>query len=99
MSKQPASVDVLEGIPRYITKKENGLDWYYYLYIRGGYGTIDGDKYGGQFDYLLYFASPAEMEGLDKCERMWCKEKNIPFATGETIQEAWRNYNTQTKKR
>ncbi len=90
-------------IPRYILKKSevNGFDFYYYLHIKGGSGNWKGksDKHlnGGEYDFVLFYASPQEMEGLNCCERIWCIQKNIPFGVGKSIEDAYNNYLSSTE--
>lgn len=91
-------------IKPYILEKSkvNGFSFYKYLHIKGGSGNWKGksDKFlnGGEFDFCVYYATPDEMEGLDKCERIWCKEKRIPFGTGKTIELAFKNYLSKVNK-
>lgn len=87
-----------EQIKPYILEKGeyDRFGWYRYLHIKGGSGNWKGksDKFlnGGEFDYCLFYASPAEMEGLNCCERIWCIKKDIPFGTGKTIEDAYKSY-------
>jgi hypothetical protein len=93
----------MDKIKQYITEKSevNGFDFYKYLHIKGGSGNWKGksEKFlnGGEYDYCLFYASPDEMEGLNCCERVWCVQNKIPFGTGKTIEEAYKNYLSKIK--
>lgn len=95
----------MEEIKPYILEKSktNGFDFYRYLYIKGGSGNWRNkpEKFldGGEYDYCIFYALPEEMEGIGSCcERIWCKQKKIPFGTGATIEEAYENYLSKTKR-
>lgn len=81
-------------IQPYITKRSpvNGLNFYHYLHIVGGAGGFYRDNYGGEFDFILFYASPEEMEGCDICERQWCKRHGIVYGEGSSIEAAHENY-------
>lgn len=93
------------NIPPYIYKRSmvNGFDFYYYLHIRGGSGSkgrSERNVYGGEYDYIVFYASPSEMEGCNHCERIWCRDKGIPYGLGKTIEEAyldWKAKNDSTQ--
>lgn len=85
----------------YITIKStvNGFPFLYYLHIKGGSGIkpwrSDPDyRYGGEFDYIVYYASPEQEEKMNRttCDRIQCRELNIPYGEGSTIKEAYKNY-------
>jgi hypothetical protein len=86
----------MEDIKPYFTKKSkvNGFNFYHYLHIKGGAGGFYREDLGGEFDFILFYASPEEMEGCDICEKQWCKKNNIPYGEGKTIEEAYANYLT-----
>lgn len=75
--------------------------FYHYLHIQGGSGNWKGKTekhlYGGEFNYIVFYASPTQMEGLDKCVRLWCIEKEIPYGIGDTIEDAYDNYAQKIK--
>lgn len=87
-------------IPSYIYEKSkvNGFDFYRYLHIRGGSGNIrypeiEEHRYGGEYHFILYYARPEELEGIGPmCERLWCREKGIVYGEGDSIDEAYQNY-------
>jgi hypothetical protein len=95
MSKE---VNVIEP---YVLKNR----FYHYLHIRGGSGNPkDKDErylFGGEYNFIVFYASPSQMKGIgDTCVRIWCIEKGIPYGIGDTITEAFENYNnnsTQTQ--
>lgn len=84
------------NIPPYIL--ENRV-WYKYLHIIGGSGNCNDKKeeflIGGEYDFIVFYAAPSEMKGLDKCAMFWCREKNIPYGIGNTINEAFENLTKQ----
>lgn len=88
----------MKQIKQFILERStvNGFDFYKYLHIKGGSGNWKNknEKFldGGEYDFLLFYASPNEMKGCDMCERIWCLENNIPFGTGKTINEAYERY-------
>lgn len=88
----------IEDIKPYIYErsKDNGFNFYKYLHIRGGAGvnpTRKKYRYGGEYDFIVYYASPTEMEGHNgTCERIWCEEMNIVYGEGKTIEEAYLDY-------
>ena len=75
----------------------NGFNFYYYLHIRGGSGNpLSQNRNGGEYNFLLYYAAPSEMEDLgDMCEMKYCEENKIPFGLGNTIEEAYLNYRSK----
>lgn len=87
-------------IEPYIRKRSfvNGLDFYHYLYIRGGAGNYSSRtgraRHGGEYDYILFYASPDELKDCNMCERIWCDINGIVYGEGETIEEAYQNYLT-----
>lgn len=89
------------NIPAYILIKSNanGLNFYYYLHIKGGAGGFYRKRMGGEFDYILFYASPEQMEGCSICEKIWCEENNIHFGEGKTIELAYENYLKKQKKK
>ena len=93
----------MNKITPYITEKSttNGFDFYKYLHIKGGSGNWLSKKEkflnGGEYEFVIFYASPEQMEGLDKCERIWCIEKGIPYGIGSTIEEAYSNYLKKVK--
>lgn len=84
------------NIKPYISVKSdtNGLYFYHYLHIHGGAGDNGRGKHrnGGEFDYILFYAFPDDMDGCDICYRKWCDLKGIPYAEGSTIEEAHKKY-------
>jgi len=82
------------NIEPYILKKSdvNGFNFYSYLHIKGGAGGFYRKGYGGEFDFVLFYASPTEMEGCDICEKVWCEQNNIIFGEGSTIEDAYESY-------
>lgn len=81
-------------IKPYIFEKSpvNGFNFYRYLHIRGGSGTPFFERKipnGGEYDFIVFYASPKEMEGCDICERIWCMRNDIPFGIGKSIEEAY----------
>lgn len=87
----------IEVMPPYIKKGS----FYYYLHIQGGCGNPKGkaEKHllGGEFNFIVFYAAPSEIEGMNKCARFWCKEKGIVYGLGSTIEEAYRNYTASLK--
>jgi hypothetical protein len=85
-------------IEQYITvkSKTNGFGFYHYLHIVGGSGdhrSSSRARYGGEFNFILYYASPEQMEGINgMCERIWCEENNIVYGEGDSIELAYKNY-------
>lgn len=94
------------NIPQYIMEesKTNGFGFYKYLHIRGGsgnirYPSIEDHRYGGEYNIILYYARPEELEGIgDMCERLWCREKSILYGEGNSIDEAYENYQVKNHK-
>lgn len=86
----------MSNIPAYKIKrsKVNGYDFYYYLHIRGGAGIQRSEIYrnGGEYDFIVFYANPSEMEDCDMCERVWCLEKGIVFGEGKNIEAAYNDY-------
>jgi len=88
----------------YILEKSsvNGFDFYKYLFIRGGSGNWQGKsedyRYGGEFDFILYYAAPGDMEDKPQgmCERLWCIEKGILYGEGGTIRDAYIDFMSKT---
>lgn len=80
----------------YERSKVNGFYFYKYLYIRGGAGIkMEKTNYrnGGEYDFIVFYASPTEMEGLNgTCERIWCEEMEIVYGEGGTIEAAYADY-------
>jgi len=95
----------MNEIKQYILEKSeaNGFDFYKYLHIKGGSSNWKGkgDKFrnGGEFDFILYYAYPEDMEKkpVGMCERLWCIEKGIDYGEGKTINEAYQNYLSKLK--
>jgi len=84
-------------IPKYVLKKSpiNGLGFYHFLHIRGGVGSngkSEKFRYGGEYDYIVYYASPEEMKGHIGCDRSWCIKTGIIYGEGRTIEEAYNDY-------
>lgn len=92
------------NIKPYIQKNSpvNGLNFNYYLHIKGGSGNHSSrkgdDRYGGEYEYILFYASPNEMEGCDVCERVWCADKGIIYGEGDTIKAAYEDYIKKSKQ-
>lgn len=90
----------MDKIEPYIRKKSpvNGFNFLYYLHITGGSGNYSSRtgkfRYGGEHDFILFYASPEEMEGCDICYRIWCEKKGIIYGEGSTIEEAYQHYLT-----
>ena len=76
----------------------NGFDFFYYLHIRGGAGNYSSrtgvHRHGGEYDYILFYASPEQMKDCKICERIWCDENGLVYGEGKTIEEAYENYLT-----
>lgn len=93
---------LLAQIPPYITFKCNGFDWFKYLHVAGGSGIKPErpvSRSGGEFNIILYYAEPKEIEHKGgKCDRLWCVENKIVYGEGETIYHAYMNYLTKIKK-
>lgn len=94
----------MKNIKPYITQrsKVNGLDFNYYLHIKGGSGKNPNrtgrNRYGGEHDFILFYASPNDMEGCTYCERIWCEGKGIIYGEGKTIEEAYIDFMNKYKK-
>jgi hypothetical protein len=88
------------NIEPYILEKSkvNGFNFYRYLYIKGGAGGFYRKGYGGEFDFILFYASPQEMENCNICEKVWCEGAGIIFGEGRTIEEAHINYIKKSKQ-
>jgi hypothetical protein len=84
----------MKDIKPYITVRSEvcGLPFIHYLHIHGGAGGFHRKNIGGEYDFILFYASVGEMEGLDKCERLWCKEKGIIYGEGDSIEKAHADY-------
>jgi len=87
----------VEDIEPYILEKSNhnAFGWYNYLYIRGGSGRKERhgrQRHGGEYDFILFYASPEQMAECDYCERKWCEDNNIIYGEGNTILEAYIDY-------
>jgi len=82
--------------PHIVEKK-----YYKYLHIHGGSGynkNSENDRFGGEYDFILYYAKPDELEGIDgMCERCWCIKNNIIFGEGSSIEDAYHDYLVKTK--
>lgn len=93
----------MSNIQPYILKRSevNGFNFYHYLHIRGGAGnTFKGlHRNGGEYDFILFYAAPSDMEGCDICERKWCEEEGIVYGEGSTIEEAYEDYLSKTENR
>jgi hypothetical protein len=83
----------------YIKSTVNGFPFFYYLHIKGGSGvrpwrSKPEHRYGGEFDYIVYYASPEQTEKMNRttCERIQCREMGIPYGEGKTIKEAYKDY-------
>lgn len=86
----------MNEIKPYQVEKNN----YKYLHIHGGSGINVNhdinDRFGGEYDFILYYAKPDELDGIDgMCERCWCIKNNIKFGEGHTIEEAYHDYLTK----
>jgi len=94
----------INNIKKYITKKSsvNGFDFMYYLHIRGGSGNWlnkpEKGRNGGEYDFILYYASPDEMKGCNICERVWCIQNKIIYGEGKTIEAAYEDYLNKSTK-
>lgn len=84
----------LQDIKPFFTEKSNinGFGFYHYLHIRGGAGGFYRKYLGGEYDFILFYATPQQMEGCDYCERIWCEDNGIIYGEGKTIEEAYANY-------
>ncbi len=96
----------MDEIKKYILEKSeiNGFDFYKYLHIKGGSSNWKGKgekhRNGGEFDFILYYAMPEEMEKkpVGMCERLWCIDSSIVYGEGKTINEAYQNYLSKLPK-
>ena len=77
----------------------NGFPFLYYLHIKGGNGvkphrSNPKHRYGGEFDYIVYYASPEQSEKMNRttCDRIQCRELNIPYGEGSSIEMAYNDY-------
>ena len=97
VNKQHQTI-AMNQIKPYIHKKSpvNGFNFNYYLHIKGGSGNysnrVGTQRYGGEHDFILFYASPGEMHGCNICERKWCEEKGIIYGEGSSIEEAYEDY-------
>lgn len=93
---------MMAQIPPYITEKAHSFDWFRYLHVHGGSGINplrETHRSGGEYNIILFYASPGEMEGIGShCARLWCIGKNIVFGEGDTIYHAYQDYLTKIKK-
>src|SRR5689334_22110939 len=87
-------------IPTYKTVWE-GVGWYYYLHIVGGTGEKsihDRSAHGGQYTFYLFYATPTQLEkGMDVAADHWCKKMGLPCGIGDTIDQAYFNWQEQEK--
>ena len=93
----------MQNIEKFITEKSpvNGFDFYKYLHIKGGSWNKGGAfRYGGEFDFILFYAMPEEMDKkpVGMCERLWCIDKGIEYGEGDTIEAAFEDYKSKIDK-
>lgn len=74
---------------------QNRIGFFYkYLHIIGGSGrTEKKNRNGGEFDFIVFYATPTEMKGKGEiCERIWCENNDIIYGEGSSIGEAYQDY-------
>lgn len=80
--------------------KSGGTDWYHFLHIRGGSGINPNRpnfRYGGEYNIILFYVAPGDSKSINKCERIWCIENNIPYGEGNSIEEAYKDFLEKVK--
>lgn len=87
---------MIADIKPYITvrSKVNGLDFYHYLHIQGGYGH--GKKsVGGAYNFYVFYLEPDVINHFTQSPEFFCKERSIPCGVGKTIEEAYSDFKTK----
>lgn len=88
-------MDTILEIEPFITARENGLDWIYYLTIRGGQGH--GKNNGGKYRFIIAYLSPDQSsEAAQMSLDIYCQSMNIVFGAGDTIEQAYATYQQQS---
>jgi hypothetical protein len=86
--------DITDEIKPYIYVRE-GVDWYFYLHIKGGQGH--GKKsLGGTHKFVLWYETPTDEDrNRTMAAEKYCEKYKIPFGHGNTIEEAYDNWREQ----
>ena len=83
----------MTDIKPYMTTRQGAINWYHYLHIKGGTGKRDG--HGGQYAYYLTYLIADNERIIDCSLDYYCKDKGIPCGVGDTIEEAYNDFQSQ----
>ena len=88
-------MDKEEHIKPYHLVKPKGcmFPFFHYLHIQGGAGRKDGT--GGQYNFYLTYLPPDDERTIDVALDHWCKDRKIPCGVGDTISEAYNDFQHQ----
>lgn len=83
--------EITDEIKPHIEVRERGINWHYYLHIQGGIGPSTSG--GGKYKFVLWYEAPnSDIDRGHSSAEYYCKENDIRFGHGDTIEEAYSNY-------
>lgn len=84
------------NIEPYIFSKSAGIDWYHYLHIHGGVGH--GKDMGGKYKFVIAYLLSEQSEAVGQQSLdCFCRDAGIPWGGGDTIEEAYEDFNEALK--